>query len=161
MGKDSTDNTEHIDSELKGAKQCTIIDTEGNSIRTYMLWDREISTGDLFVVTRGFDGCLFIFDESEFEKFWECLMEMSHKKPEGRMLGRFFIAEAIDTEFNEKKQVILPKSLLSHARIKTEAVIEGDGGFASIWSINEWQKGHFPNGISDIEKRIAKSSVSD
>ena len=50
------------------------------------------------MVTKGFDGCLFVFAQDGWEKFEEKLQALPMDKPEARMLGRFFIAGAIDAE---------------------------------------------------------------
>lgn len=156
MAVNDTSKAKFSSSELNDIRQCEIIDSYGRKIRVYLLWDKEISPDESFVVTKGFDGCLFIFDHCLYMRFEEGLENLPEKKPESRMLGRFFIASAIDINFNEMCQVELPQNLLDYANIKTEAVIEGKGGFAAVWSIEAWQKGLFPNGFDDIEKIIAE-----
>ena len=44
-------------------------------------------------------------------------------KPEARMLGRFFIAGAIDAEVDKQGRILLPANLLQHAGIEKEAVM--------------------------------------
>ena len=93
--------------------------------------------GEQFVVTKGFDGCLFVFAQEGWDKFEEKLQSLPMDKPEARMLGRFFIAGAIDAETDKQGRILIPANLLQHAGIEKEAVIAGVGNRAEIWSKTE------------------------
>ena len=58
--------------------------------------------GDQFVVTKGFDGCLFVLAQEGWDQFEEKLQALPMDKPEARMLGRFFISGAIDAEVDKQ-----------------------------------------------------------
>ena len=76
--------------------------------------------GDSFVISKGFDGCLFVFAQEGWEAFEEKLQALPMDKPEARMLGRFFIAGAIDVEVDKQGRILLPSNLLQHAKIDKE-----------------------------------------
>lgn len=53
---------------------------------------REI-LGDEFVVTKGLDGCLFVYDNREWQAFEEKLKSLPLNSPDARKFTRFFWRE--------------------------------------------------------------------
>ena len=53
---------------------------------------REI-LGDAFVVTKGLDGCLFVYDNEEWQRFEEKLRTLPITNKEARQFVRFFSRE--------------------------------------------------------------------
>ncbi len=116
--------------------------------------------GEQFVVTKGFDGCLFVFAEEGWERFEEKLQALPMDKPEARALGRFFIAGAIDAEVDKQGRILLPANLLAHAKIEKEAVIAGVGNRAEIWSKSEWEKASTFEDINGIAAKMSEYGLS-
>ncbi len=116
--------------------------------------------GEQFVVTKGFDGCLFVFSEEGWEAFEEKLQALPMDKPEARMLGRFFIAGAIDAEVDKQGRILIPANLLAHAGIEKEAVIAGVGNRAEIWSKAEWEKASTFDDINSIAAKMSEYGLS-
>ena len=116
--------------------------------------------GEQFVVTKGFDGCLFVFSEEGWEAFEEKLQALPMDKPEARMLGRFFIAGAIDAETDKQGRILIPSNLLAHAKIEKEAVIAGVGNRAEIWSKEEWEKASTFDDINSIAAKMSEYGLS-
>ena len=50
--------------------------------------------GDEFVVTKGLDGCLFVYDNTEWKKFEEKLQALPLTNQNARKFSRFFLAGA-------------------------------------------------------------------
>ncbi|RKM55678.1 transcriptional regulator MraZ [Butyrivibrio sp. X503] len=116
--------------------------------------------GEQFVVTKGFDGCLFVFAQEGWDKFEEKLQSLPMDKPEARMLGRFFIAGAIDAETDKQGRILIPANLLQHAGIEKEAVIAGVGNRAEIWSKTEWEKASSFEDINGIAAKMSEYGLS-
>ncbi|MBO5622271.1 MAG: division/cell wall cluster transcriptional repressor MraZ [Butyrivibrio sp.] len=116
--------------------------------------------GEQFVVTRGFDGCLFVFAEEGWERFEEKLQALPMDKPEARALGRFFLAGAIDAEVDKQGRILLPANLLAHAKIEKEAVIAGVGNRAEIWNNEEWEKASSFDDINGIAAKMSEYGLS-
>ena len=112
--------------------------------------------GDTFVVTKGFDGCLFVFANEGWDQFEEKLQALPMDKPEARALGRFFMAGAIDAEVDKQGRILIPTNLLSHARIEKEAVIAGVGNRVEIWSKAEWEKASTFEDINEIAAKMSE-----
>ncbi len=120
---------------------------------------REI-LGDQFVVTKGFDGCLFVFATEGWEAFEEKLQALPMDKPEARVLGRFFISGAIDAELDKQGRILLPTNLLAHAGIEKEAVIAGVGNRAEIWSKEKWTAASTFDNIDEIAAKMSEYGLS-
>ena len=116
--------------------------------------------GEQFVVTKGFDGCLFVFSQEGWDAFEEKLQALPMDKPEARMLGRFFIAGAIDAEVDKQGRINIPANLLQHAGIEKEAVIAGVGNRAEIWSKAEWEKASTFDDINGIAAKMSEYGLS-
>ncbi len=111
--------------------------------------------GEQFVVTKGFDGCLFVFDQDGWDAFEEKLRELPMDIPGARMLGRFFMAGADDVEVDKQGRILLKSTWLQHAGIEKEAVVAGVGNRVEIWSKEKWDDA---TTFDDIDSIAAKMS---
>ena len=75
------------------------IDTKGRLIVPSKF--RE-SLGDSFVVTKGLDGCLFVYDMTEWKSFEEKLKELPMSHRDTRKFARFFLAGASQVEVDKQ-----------------------------------------------------------
>ena len=111
--------------------------------------------GESFVVTKGFDGCLFVFDTEGWASFEEKLTALPLDNPDARKLSRFFLAGAMDAELDKQGRILLTGSLLKHAEIVKDAVIVGVGGRAEIWSAERWNDSATYDDIDDIASKMS------
>ena len=116
--------------------------------------------GEQFVVTRGFDGCLFVFSEEGWDEFEAKLQALPMDKPEARMLSRFFLAGAIDAEADKQGRILIPSNLLAHSKIEKEAVVAGVGNRVEIWSKDEWEKASTFDDINSIAAKMSEYGLS-
>ena len=90
--------------------------------------------GDEFVVTKGMDGCLFVFDNSEWQAFVKKLRDLPMIDKEARQFTRFFLAGAASLEVDKQGRILLPAVLREFAGITKDAVLVGVGSRVEIWS---------------------------
>lgn len=95
--------------------------------------------GDEFVVTKGMDGCLFVFDEPEWQAFEEKLRSLPMIDKEARQFTRFFLAGAASLEVDKQGRILLPGVLREFAGITKDAVLVGVGSRVEIWSKDRWE----------------------
>ena len=95
--------------------------------------------GDEFVVTKGMDGCLFVFDEPEWKNFEEKLRGRPMIDKEARQFTRFFLAGAASVEVDKQGRILLPAVLRDFAGITKDAVLVGVGNRVEIWSKDRWE----------------------
>ena len=95
--------------------------------------------GDEFVVTKGMDGCLFVFDNSEWQVFAEKLRSLPMIDKEVRPFTRFFLAGAASVEVDKQGRILLPSVLRDFAGITKDTVLIGVGSRIEIWSKDRWE----------------------
>ncbi len=95
--------------------------------------------GDEFVVTKGLDGCLFVFDNKEWAAFEEKLRSLPITNKDARAIVRFFLAGAASVEVDKQGRILLPASLRDFAGLTKDAVLIGVGSRIEIWSKESWE----------------------
>ena len=94
--------------------------------------------GNSFVVTRGLDGCLFVYSLVEWEKIVNKLKKLPFTKKDARTFMRFFLAGATVCEFDRQGRVNLVNSLIEYAGLKKECLIIGVNDRLEIWSLDKY-----------------------
>ena len=61
--------------------------------------------GDEFVVTKGLDGCLFVYENSEWKSFEEKLHALPLTNANARKFSRFFLAGACACEVEIRTEI--------------------------------------------------------
>jgi len=107
------------------------IDTKGRLIVTSKF--RE-ALGDTLVVTKGLDGCLFVYDNQEWNAFEEKLKSLPITNKEARQFARFFLAGAAEVEVDKQGRILVPNILREFAQINKEVVLIGVASRIEIWS---------------------------
>lgn len=95
--------------------------------------------GEEFVVTKGLDGCLFVYDNSEWAAFEEKLKSLPITNKDARAFVRFFLAGAASVEVDKQGRILLPGSLRDFAELKKDVVLIGVGSRIEIWSRERWE----------------------
>ncbi|WP_035768977.1 division/cell wall cluster transcriptional repressor MraZ [Butyrivibrio sp. NC2002] len=116
--------------------------------------------GEQFVVTKGFDGCLFVFDQDGWDAFEEKLRNLPMDIPGARQLGRFFMAGADDVEVDKQGRILLKQNWLQHAGIEKEAVVAGVGNRVEIWSKDKWEEATTFDDIDSIAAKMSEYGLS-
>ena len=109
--------------------------------------------GTSFVVTRGLDGCLFVYSLVEWEKIVNKLKKLPFTKKDSRVFSRFFLASATVCEFDRQGRINLMNSLTLYAGLKKECAIIGVNDRLEIWDLDK-----FNNLMKENEKELDEIS---
>ena len=90
--------------------------------------------GDTFVVTKGLDGCLFVYDNKEWNAFEEKLKSLPLTNKEARQFARFFLAGAAEGEVDKQGRILVPNIIREFAQISRDVVLIGVASRIEIWS---------------------------
>ena len=90
--------------------------------------------GDTFVVTKGLDGCLFVYDNEEWGIFEEKLKSLPITNKEARQFVRFFLAGAAEVEVDKQGRILVPNVLREFAELNKDVVLIGAASRIEIWS---------------------------
>ena len=94
--------------------------------------------GESFVVTRGLDGCLFVYSLTEWDKIVSKLRRLPFTKKDARIFTRFFLSGATICEFDKQGRINLVNSLIDYANLKKECLIIGVNDRLEIWSLDKF-----------------------
>lgn len=122
------------------------VDSKGRLILPSKL--RE-ALGEEFVVTKGVDGCLFVYDKTEWTHFEEQLNALSITNRESRKALRFFLSGASFIEVDKQGRFLLPAPLREYAALEKEVVLVGCGRNVEIWNKDRWEA---VNNDDDVEE---------
>lgn len=103
--------------------------------------------GDTFIVTKGLDGCLYAYTESEWEKFIEKLTTLPMTNADSRKFVRFFLSGAASVEPDKMGRILIPQTLRNHAGLDKDVVLLGVASRVEIWDKAKWEDGDY----SDME----------
>ena len=90
--------------------------------------------GMKFVVTRGLDGCLFVYSMDNWNKIVSKLQTLPFTKKDARTFMRFFLSGATVCEFDKQGRINLSNSLIKYADIQKECTIIGVNDRLEIWA---------------------------
>jgi MraZ protein len=92
------------------------------------------------VVTKGLDGCLFLYTLGEWEKLVEKLNVMPISQKNARAFSRLILAGAMDVELDRQGRMVLPKYLTDYAKIDHNVIVAGLFNRLEIWDQKAWQE---------------------
>lgn len=110
-----------------------------------------------FVITKGLDGCLFLYPSEEWGHLVEKLHQLPMTNPNARSFMRLFMAGAHEVEVDKQYRVTLPPKLREYAAIEKEAILIGVSGRAELWSAQRWAQ--YQAGAQDDFETIAEKMV--
>ncbi len=90
-------------------------------------------------LTRGLDGCLFLFPESEWRIAESRFKQVPFTKGEGRKFNRLFFSGATEVTVDGLGRLLVPKTLKEFAQIKQEVIIVGVSNRMEVWAKEKWQ----------------------
>ncbi len=114
--------------------------------------------GASFVATKGLDGCLFVYDNQEWQILEAKLKQLPTTSKDARAFARFFFSGAVQLECDKLGRVLLPASLREYAKLSKDIVTIGVGSRIEIWDNNIWTK--YNEESDEAVSNIAEQLVS-
>ena len=111
--------------------------------------------GDEFVVTKGLDGCLFVYSKSEWENIEEKFRNVPLTTKDARKFARFFFAGAASCEVDKQGRILLPVVLREYAGIEKDVVTVGVFNRVEIWDKDKWQESNSYDDMDEIAEHMA------
>ena len=103
--------------------------------------------GSEFVVTKGLDGCLFVYPAEEWHNIEEKFRNISMTSKDARKFSRFFFAGAAAVELDKQGRILLPPvGVLSRVE---------------IWDKDRWQENTYDEDeMDEIAEHMADLGFS-
>ena len=94
--------------------------------------------GSEFIITRGLDGCLFIYNMDTWNNIVSKLQTLAFTKKDARTFNRFFLSSATVCDFDRQGRITIPSNLIDYANIKKECTIIGVNDRLEVWSTDKF-----------------------
>ena len=112
------------------------------------------------MVTKGLDGCLFVFPNSEWQAFEEKLKKLPLTNKSARQFARFFVAGATPCELDKQGRILLPQTLREFAGLEKDVVLTGMLNRVEIWSKAQWLANNSYDDMDDIAEQMTDLGLS-
>lgn len=132
------------------------LDAKGRLIMPAKLRD---DIGEVFILTKGLDGCLFAFSKSEWEKFEQKLSALPVSDKNARAFTRFFFAGAIECEIDKQGRFLISSNLREFAYLTKDVVIIGLNSRIEIWSKEKWMAEDEEISAEDIAEKMTMLGI--
>ncbi|HSD00778.1 MAG TPA: division/cell wall cluster transcriptional repressor MraZ [Gaiellales bacterium] len=111
------------------------------------------------VVSKGFDGCLFVFSPDGWERYVDSqLGRLDPLSRRGREMSRWLYGGASETELDRQGRVMLPPAQIAHAGLEKDIVVAGLRDHLEIWDLTAWRKreAEFEGSVEDVAESLAQ-----
>lgn len=88
--------------------------------------------GDTFVITKGLDGCLFIYPSHEWQSFVDKLSSLSSSQST-RRIQRQFLSKAMEVVPDKQGRILIPGILRESAALEKDVVFLGMMNRIEVW----------------------------
>ena len=112
--------------------------------------------GEEFVVTKGLDGCLFVYDNNEWKAFEEKLKSLPLTNKDARQFVRFFLAGAAMVQVDKQGRILVPAVLREFAGLEKDVVLVGVASRVEIWSQERWESAISYDDMEEIAEHMAE-----
>lgn len=96
--------------------------------------------GDVIMITRGLDRCLFIYPLEAWKKIEQKLKKLPLTRSEARAFARYFFSGAAEVEIDKQGRILIPQNLREYAGIEKEVAIIGVSDRVEVWSEAAWRE---------------------
>lgn len=93
---------------------------------------------DGMVLTRGMEGCLYVFPLASWQRIESRLTELPLTDPDARNFVRFFYSGASKAKIDSAGRVTLPSTLRMFAQIDGNVVVAGAPNRLEVWNEGRW-----------------------
>ena len=109
------------------------------------------------VVSRGLDGCLYVYADGEWARLAERVGSLDPFSREARTMQRWFFASGSDAELDKQGRMVIPAALLKIAGIGREVTVAGVYDHLEIWDRAAWreQQQTVEGSAEDVAERLA------
>lgn len=111
-------------------------------------------------LARGMDGCIVVYTKDAWEQLVSVrLADLDPFTQEARQMSRFIYAGASDAELDRQGRVVVPQTLMDHARVSRDVIVAGLRDHVEIWERGAWN-----DQMKEVERnaeRVAQRLAGD
>jgi MraZ protein len=92
------------------------------------------------VVTKGLDGCLFLYSIGEWKTLAEKLSHLPISQSNTRAFARLMLAGAMDVSLDKQGRIMVPDYLRKYVNLTKKVIINGLYNRLEIWDEDTWEE---------------------
>ncbi len=127
-------------SSFKGSFNYTVDNKGRINIPAKMRKNLAPEANNSFVITRGFENCIFAYPNDEWAKREAELGKLQQTNKQDRLFTRLLLQNATDVELDGQHRIVLSKELMEYANITGEVFILGAFDRIEVWNPEEYKK---------------------
>jgi MraZ protein len=89
---------------------------------------------DTFVITRGYDQCLYVYPLDEWARLEQDIRQLSSTNPKHRFFMRRLLEWATESQLDGQYRITIPKDILQFAGIENDVLIIGVLEHIEVWN---------------------------
>lgn len=94
---------------------------------------------DGMILTRGMEGCLYVFPLASWRRVEEQLENLPLTDPGSRAFVRFFYSGASKNRLDNQSRVSVPQTLRTFASLEDEVIVAGAPSRLEFWNPARWE----------------------
>ena len=112
--------------------------------------------GDKIIITRGIEGCLAVYTETEWKIMSDKLATLTISQAEARSFTRMILAGAMEVTLDKLGRILVPDYLKDYAGLKKNVVVCGLSNRLEVWDSEKWEtyKKEAEKGVDEIVSKL-------
>ncbi len=117
--------------------------------------------GNKGVLTKGLEGCLFLYPYEEWRQLAERLSQLPVSQADARSFSRIMLAGAMEASIDNLGRILIPDYLREYAGLEKRAVVAGLFSRIEIWDEERWEqyKAQTQEEVGDIAERLKELGI--
>jgi MraZ protein len=117
--------------------------------------------GKKAIVTKGIDGCLFMYSEKAWKELAEKIAKLPFSQSNARSFSRIMLAGAMDVLIDSNGRILIPDYLKEYAGLDKKVVVAGLYNRIEVWDEDKWDKYNKENTdrIDDVAEGLKEFEI--
>jgi len=117
--------------------------------------------GDKVIITRGIEGCLAVYTESEWKIMSDKLGSLTISQAEARSFTRMILAGAMEVSLDKLGRILVPDYLKAYAGLNKNVVICGLSNRLEVWDSKKWEayRKEAEKGVEEIVSKLGPLGI--
>ena len=94
----------------------------------------------IVVASKGFEGCLELRSQEDFELWSQKILSYSPNKKDSRILARQILANSSEIELDKANRILIPDVLTKLAKLHKNVIIIGLGNKLEVWDAKAYER---------------------
>ena len=99
-----------------------------------------LSEGSSLYVLKGYEGCLSVYNQNEFDSLVKECSSLSFNKKNSRAYLRIQLASACELDIDRQGRALLPTQLLNKYQIGKEVIVIGALDHIEVWNRADYEE---------------------